>query len=262
MKRNRIFPTFGTGGILLVGFLLAITGCGNNPGADEPGGAVSESAESEKDRYLVVFSQCNNAEPYRAAQNALMNDLFGEYPDVELVITDGQQDNAKQISQIETAIRQKPDLLIVAPNERKVRIEVGYGLEGDLPDAIARAIIDNDILPAFRRDDYPGGIEAGVSAIILAIEGAYEAAPEGTGQNRGGWLPILFIALIFGTMSFHYFLDNFDRKDGRWVRRRRPRRRSGSFYGFGGGRGSSGSGGGGFSGGGGSFGGGGSSGSW
>jgi len=46
-------------------------------------------------------------------------------------------------------------LLIVAPNERKVRIEVGYGLEGDLPDAIARAIIDQNILPAFRRNDYP-----------------------------------------------------------------------------------------------------------
>jgi uncharacterized protein len=155
-------------------------------------------------------------------------------------------------------------LLIVAPNERKVRIEVGYGLEGDLPDAIARAIIDNDILPAFRRNDYPGGIAAGVDAIILAIEGSYEAAPETTGQNRFGWLPILFIALIFGTMAFHYFVDNFDKKDGRWVRRRRPRRRSGSFYGFGGGSGSrsSGGAGGGFSGGGGGFGGGGSSGSW
>jgi uncharacterized protein len=155
-------------------------------------------------------------------------------------------------------------LLIVAPNERKVRIEVGYGLEGDLPDAIARAIIDNDILPAFRRNDYPGGIAVGVDAIILAIDGTYEAAPETTGQNRFGWLPILFIALIFGTMAFHYFVDNFDKKDGRWVRRRRPRRRSGSFYGFGGGSGSrsSGGGGGGFSGGGGGFGGGGSSGSW
>jgi uncharacterized protein len=151
-------------------------------------------------------------------------------------------------------------LLIVAPNERKVRIEVGYGLEGDLPDAIARAIIDNDILPAFRRNDYPGGIQAGVDSIILAIEGAYE--PQKKKQNKFGWLPILFIALIFGTMVFHYFLDNFDRKNGRWVRRRRPRERSGSFYGFGGGSSGGGGGGGGFGGGGGGFGGGGSSGGW
>ena len=80
------------------------------------GAAASQASGGKK--YLVMFSQCNNAEPYRAAQNALLQQIYSKYPDVELVITDGQQDNAKQISQIETAIRQKPDLLIVAPNER------------------------------------------------------------------------------------------------------------------------------------------------
>jgi ribose transport system substrate-binding protein len=68
--------------------------------------------------YFVAFSQCNNAEPYRAAQNQLMEKLFKEKGDVQLVIADAQQDNSKQIAQIETFIRQKPDLLIVAPNER------------------------------------------------------------------------------------------------------------------------------------------------
>jgi ribose transport system substrate-binding protein len=86
-------------------------------------GSVKESwaadgAAGGGQKHLVIFSQCNNAEPYRAAQNATMQALFAKMPDVELVITDAQQDNAKQISQIETAIRQKPDLLIVAPNER------------------------------------------------------------------------------------------------------------------------------------------------
>ena len=93
---------------LAVGMALcAAVGCGKKP---------AESAAAA--RYLVVFSQCNNAEPYRAAQNALLRKLFAEYPDVNLVITDAQQDNARQISQIETSIRQKPNLLIVAPNER------------------------------------------------------------------------------------------------------------------------------------------------
>jgi ribose transport system substrate-binding protein len=69
-------------------------------------------------RYFVAFSQCNNAEPYRAAQNQLMEKLFEQKGDVQLVIADGQQDNSKQIAQVETFIRQKPDLLIVAPNER------------------------------------------------------------------------------------------------------------------------------------------------
>lgn len=69
-------------------------------------------------KYLVAFSQCNDAEPYRAAQNASLQKLFAQDKDVELVIADAQQDNSKQIAQIEAFIRQRPDLLIVAPNER------------------------------------------------------------------------------------------------------------------------------------------------
>ena len=61
-------------------------------------------------------------------------------------------------------------LLIVAPNERKVRIEVGYGLEGYLTDALSSLIIQNQILPAFRDGDFPGGIEAGTDAIIAQLQ--------------------------------------------------------------------------------------------
>jgi ribose transport system substrate-binding protein len=85
--------------------VLVWTGCGG-------------SKAPEKKGYVVAFSQANNAEPYRAAQNALMTKLWGQYPDVKLVISDAQQDNSKQVAQVETFIRQKPDLLIVAPNER------------------------------------------------------------------------------------------------------------------------------------------------
>ena len=69
-------------------------------------------------KYLVAFSQCNDAEPYRAAQNASLRKLFSQDKDVELVIADAQQDNSRQIAQVEAFIRQRPDLLIVAPNER------------------------------------------------------------------------------------------------------------------------------------------------
>ncbi|MCP4010824.1 MAG: hypothetical protein GY726_15085, partial [Proteobacteria bacterium] len=62
---------------------------------------------------LVIFSQANFGEPYRAAQNKLMEELWAKVPDVELQVLDGQADAARQISQIETAIRQEPDLLIV-----------------------------------------------------------------------------------------------------------------------------------------------------
>lgn len=91
--------------LLLAAVLAGLTGC-------KPKSAGSAA------RYTVVFSQCNNAEPYRAAQNELMTRLWAAQLDVELVIMDAQQDSAKQIAQIETVIRTKPSLLIVAPNER------------------------------------------------------------------------------------------------------------------------------------------------
>ena len=88
----------------------------------------------EKKQFFVAFSQCNNAEPYRAAQNALMQKLFDQAGDVKLVIADAQQDNSKQVAQVETFIRQKPDLLIVAPNERAALTAVmGQAVEARIP---------------------------------------------------------------------------------------------------------------------------------
>jgi len=87
-----------------------------------------------KKQFVVAFSQANNAEPYRAAQNELMARLFGQQPDVKLVISDAQQDNSKQVAQVETFIRQKPDLLIVAPNERAALTAVmGQAVEAKIP---------------------------------------------------------------------------------------------------------------------------------
>jgi len=79
---------------------------------------------SAGDKKLVIFSQCNNGEPYRAAQNASFKALWAQDKDVTFQILDAQQDNSRQISQIETAIRLKPSLLIVAPNERGPLSEV------------------------------------------------------------------------------------------------------------------------------------------
>ena len=95
---------------------------------------VSSCGSNKEVKYFVAFSQANNAEPYRAAQNRLMEKLFAKYPDVHLVIADAQQDNSKQIAQIETLIRQKPSLLIVAPNERAPLTEVmGKAVAAGIP---------------------------------------------------------------------------------------------------------------------------------
>src|SRR4051812_5709389 len=89
---------------------------------------------SSKKQLVVAFSQANNAEPYRAAQNALMTKLWSDHPDVKLVISDAQQDNSRQVAQVETFIREKPDLLIVAPNERAALTAVmGQAMAAGIP---------------------------------------------------------------------------------------------------------------------------------
>lgn len=94
-------------------------------------------------------------------------------------------------------------LLIVAPTERKMRIEVGYGLEGALTDATSRDIIERVIKPAFRQQNYDQGIRAGVGAILDALGGNYQPAPPpvtAAEKNPGGsdwWflLPLLFFLM-------------------------------------------------------------------
>jgi uncharacterized protein len=170
-------------------------------------------------------------------------------------------------------------ILLVAPNERKVRIEVGYGLEPILTDALSSLIIQNQILPRFRDGDYPGGINAGADAIIEQLQAPPEQAEQRALQasqqqraqqtERGGGGSI-FPLFFWGFILLFVILPMFTR--GR--RGRKYRRRGGlpiviwgpGMGGGGGGWGGFGGGGGGgfggFSGGGGSFGGGGASGGW
>lgn len=173
-------------------------------------------------------------------------------------------------------------ILLVAPNERKVRIEVGYGMEPIITDGLSFLIINNDILPRFKAGDMAGGIVAGTDALIhqmqlpeeeaRAIAAQAQKRPQDEGFSFGAVLWILFIV-------FFIILPMFARARGRHYRGRsgvagavgdvllwtainaatnsgRGGRSSGGWGGGGFG------GGGGFSGGGGSFGGGGASGSW
>lgn len=151
-------------------------------------------------------------------------------------------------------------LLLVAVDDREVRIEVGEGLEGVLPDAVCNQIIRNEIAPRFRQNDYQGGINAAVRAMILAIGGEYQAeqAPVTRRGRRGGSLwTTLIILIIIIIISRRSGGGRGNYRRGGWSSG------AGWYGGFGGGGGSGGGGfGGGFSGGGGGFSGGGSSGSW
>lgn len=77
-------------------------------------------------------------------------------------------------------------LLLIAIKERKIRLEVGYGLEGVLTDARSAQIIRNDIAPKFRAGDVPAGVTSGVLAVLHTIEGTYQAPPQPTGYRSDG----------------------------------------------------------------------------
>jgi uncharacterized protein len=150
-------------------------------------------------------------------------------------------------------------LLLIAKDDRELRIEVGYGLEGAVPDAIASSIIRNIIRPNFRNDDYYGGISEGVEAIISAIGGEYTAdeSDEDSGFPFIIFVIILIVIFLFMKSGGPFVPGGVYRtstRSGGWS--------SGSSSSSWGGSSGWSGGGGGFSGGGGSFGGGGASGSW
>ncbi|MBY0509379.1 MAG: TPM domain-containing protein [Rhodospirillaceae bacterium] len=136
-------------------------------------------------------------------------------------------------------------ILLVAPTERAVRIEVGYGLEGELTDAVSRAIIEREILPAFRQGNFEQGITAGTGAVLRALgwNGAPAATNAAPGGTVDGLVPLGFIIFIVLFAMLRHG------RHGLWI--------VPMGHGFGGRRS-----GGRFSGGGGSFGGGGASGHW
>ena len=147
-------------------------------------------------------------------------------------------------------------LLLIAQDERKVRIEVGYGLEGALPDAIAANIIQTRILPAFKRGDMVAGILAGSQGIMQALAGEYQPVDNTSNADKQGG-PWLFILVVIAMIVLHNLRGGGGGPGGR---RRAAYMAGGCGAGSFGGR--TGGGGGGFSGGGGSFGGGGASGGW
>ncbi len=90
-------------------------------------------------------------------------------------------------------------ILIVAKDDRRVRIEVGKGLEGALPDAIANRIIDETITPHFKQGDYDGGVEAGIDQMISVVNGEPLPAPDRKWERHGGLgnaLPLLLVVVF------------------------------------------------------------------
>ena len=164
-------------------------------------------------------------------------------------------------------------LLIVAPNEKKVRIEVGYGLEGVLTDALTSQIIRRDIVPKFKAGDMAGGVTAGTDALVNLLElpadqrqqAALAAADAERQRDRGGgggFSTILWLIIILAWVIFSVSRSKRGRRSGPAIIWGPGMGGWGGGGGGWGGGGGGGFGGGGFGGGGGGFGGGGSSGGW
>ena len=143
-------------------------------------------------------------------------------------------------------------IFLIFRNDRKIRIEVGYGLEGVLTDALSGQIIREVVAPYFRAGDYSGGILAGTDAIMKATQGEYKGLPK-KGRSPEGLKLLILLGVIFFMHTLQRHSNTLGSRRGRSV----------GFFPIGGGFGSGGGGGfGGFSGGGGGFGGGGASGGW
>lgn len=161
-------------------------------------------------------------------------------------------------------------LLVIAPNERRMRLEVGYGLEGELTDAFSRRLLANTIAPYFKQSRYGEGLMLAVEEIARQLSFNLKA-PVIQNERRPSFFASNGFYLIFlAVMILFVYLSRFiDPRGGGGGRRRYHSGSgwgggwgSGGGYSGGGGGGFSGGGGGGFSGGGGGFGGGGASGSW
>ena len=221
-------------------------------------GLVSQEGAQRLDRKLEEFDG--------QTSNQIVVAIFPELPSPSL------EDFTIRTAQAWRVGRKKLDngvILFVFVKDRALRLEVGYGLEGALPDATANRIIQDVIVPSFREGHPESGLEAGIDAVMAATRGEYRPSQSpnpATGRSQGsqvlGLLVVLALFILISRLQSGAGWATYDRRG-----------RRGGYWGgwggggwggggWGGGGWGGGGGGGGFSGGGGSFGGGGASGRW
>lgn len=241
--------------LLAVSFLISMTAWGiklpqlTGPVIDEAG-ILNSGVEAQLSQVIRSFNDQGKAQ----IQVLTLQSLEGEeIEQASIQITDNWKlGDAKKDNGI---------LFLIVPSEKKMRIEVGQGLEGDVPDAIASRIINDVVKPYFRQSDFNSGIVAGTAAIIKQIDPqfTFEGAPTAAPESRKGKKDISMFVVLFIVLMI------LSRIGGGRGGRRRGLGAFAAGYGLGGlgGGGFGGSGGGGgWSGGGGGFSGGGSSGNW
>jgi len=180
--------------IIAILFLLALpVNAYYNPGAptgfvNDYANIIDDAQQQEIENKLVQFEQDTSNEISVVTIQNLGGDYienFAEKLFVEWGIGKQEKDNGV--------------LVLVALEDRKMRIEVGYGLEGALTDAQSNWIINNEMKPAFKEDRYGDGINEAVDKIISATKGEYVASDDGSTNGSGGWdWEFIFWIVIFG----------------------------------------------------------------
>lgn len=204
-------------------------------------GVISPETELKIERFLRSFEGSDSTQLVVLTIDSLAGDALEEY---SLRVVESWKIGQKG--------KDNGALLLIVKQERKMRIEVGYGLEGKLTDLLAGRIIDNEIKPRFQVGDFDGGVIAGVASMAEAVRGEYQGTGSTARKKKRNPLGSLALLLFLGPGLM--LLGGGGRR-GR-------HRRSGFWIGGLGGFGGGGGGGGGFGGGGGGFGGGGASGGW
>ena len=152
---------------------------------------LSATSRAQLDAQLAELEATDSTQIVVLTTNSLGGESVGGYA-MKVVeawkIGQGQFDNGA--------------LLLIAKKERKIRIEVGYGLEGKLTDSVAGRIIDGIITPAFKKGKFDGGIVAGVTAMIGTVRGEYSAdnlpvAQTGNDSDPGGIIGVVIFGFIF-----------------------------------------------------------------
>lgn len=144
--------------------------------------SIIKSHEEETSNQIVVLT-LNSLDGYEIAEYSYQ---LGRYWEI------GQKDKDNGV------------LLVISLNDRKLRIEVGYGLEGALTDKISHEIIEYTLKPKFRETQYYQGIQGAVNQIILAIKGEYtQDNKTNTNNNDISFIPLVFFIVIFSSLGLN-----------------------------------------------------------
>ena len=188
---------------LSVGILLSVVLAHPSPGQEVPflGGRVNDTAQ------MLSFGTVNELEMLlQEHEDSTSNQVVVlTIPKLEDLTLEEFSMKVVETWKLGQADKDNGVLLLIARDDRKLRIEVGDGLEGALTDAVSSSIIRNEITPKFREGNFDEGVKAGVGAILAAVSGQYQASEE-NGQSSmdavGVVVGMMIFTIVVGLFTF------------------------------------------------------------